>query len=266
MAGAPPRRGGNHPTYGVFLGGAPLDNNYRLTGTRHYRFTSQRRGAKVINSIEQVLLSAINSKETEKFNGNLEKSESFAANEMDKETFIKQLQKKVTLHGQQTFYAIMYQNQVLSLFDHYHKFTVEDIIAHHEFRCEEPDPEIDPTTNQETAASIQLRFESYDDYEFDDFGLSRLVVESLLSPELLDKITTKFGNDPEFESYPGQVLFFMALDASNASVQRDVVGAQTKFDALTLDLYPGENVTELATNALRLIHILSSSYALPLDL
>ena len=47
----------------------------------------------------------------------------------------------------------------------------------------------------------------------------------------------------------------MALDASNASVQRDVVGAQTKFDALTLDLHPGENVTELATEALRLIHI-----------
>ena len=162
--------------YGVFLGGSPLDNNYRPTGTRHYRFTSQCCGAKVINLIEKALLSAINSKESEKFNGNLEKSESFAANEMDKEMFTKQLQKKVTLHGQQTFYAIMYQNQVLSLFEHYHKFTVEDVIAHHEFQSEEPDPEFNPTTNQETAASIQLRFESYDNYEFDDFGLSRLVV------------------------------------------------------------------------------------------
>ena len=91
---------------------------------------------------------------------------------------------------------------MLLLFEHYHKFIVEDVIGHHEFRCEEPDPEIDPTTNQETAALIQLHFKLYDNYEFDDFGLSQLVVQSLLSPTLLDKITTKFGNDPEFEAYP----------------------------------------------------------------
>ena len=83
MARAPPRRGGNHLTYGVFLGGALLDNDYRLTEIRHYRFTTQHLGAKVIISIEQALLHAINSKESEKFNGNLEKTESFAANEMD---------------------------------------------------------------------------------------------------------------------------------------------------------------------------------------
>ena len=82
----------------------------------------------------------------------------------------------------------------------------------------------------------------------------------------MDKIVTKFGNNPEFETYPGQVLFMMALDACNASVQRDVAGAQAKYDDLKLDSYPGEDVTELATEALRLIHILSGSYALPLDL
>ena len=49
-------------------------------------------------------------------------------------------------------------------------------------------------------------------------------------------------------------------------MQRDITGAQTKFDALSLDLYPGEDITELATEALRLIHILSGSYALPLNL
>ena len=77
MARVPPRRGGNHPTYGVFLGGAPLDDNYCLTGAQHYRFTAQHRGVKVINSIEQSLLSAISSKDFEKFNGNLERSDSF---------------------------------------------------------------------------------------------------------------------------------------------------------------------------------------------
>ena len=31
MARAPPKRGGNQHTYGVFLGRVPLDNNYQLT-------------------------------------------------------------------------------------------------------------------------------------------------------------------------------------------------------------------------------------------
>ena len=93
-----------------------------------------------------------------------------------------------------------------------------------------------------------------------------MVVESLLTPSLLERILTRFGNDEEFESYPGQVLFLMALDTCNATVQRDIAGAQVKFDALTLDSYPGKDVTELATEALRLIHILSRSYALLLNL
>ena len=261
-----PRRDGIHPTYGVFVGGAELDDEYRLIGTRHYKFTGQLHGTKVINSIGQALLSAISSKDTDKFNGNLDRTSSVQANELDKEMFIKQLRKKVRLHGQQTFYAMMYDTEVVSLFEHYHKFTVEEVINQHELRSEEPLPQIDPNTNQETTESIQLRFETYDDYEFDDFGLSRLVVESLLSTTLLERIVTRFGNDENFETYPGKVIFMMALDTCNASVQRDVARAQAKFDALTLDSYPAEDVTELATEALRLIKVLSGSYALPVNL
>ena len=69
-----------------------------------------------------------------------------------------------------------------------------------------------------------------------------------------------------FETYPDQILFMMALDTCNASVQRGIAGAQTKFDNLTLDSYPGKDITELATNALYLLHILAGSYALPLNL
>ena len=82
MARAPQRRGGNHHIYGVFIGGAPLDDNYRLTGERHYHFTAQRRGAKVINSIKQTLLNAINSKDTDKFNGNIKKTKSSVSNKL----------------------------------------------------------------------------------------------------------------------------------------------------------------------------------------
>jgi len=198
-----PRRGGIHSTYGVYIGGGDLDDEYNLTGTRHYKYTSQRRSAKVINSIEQALLKAIESKETDKFNGKLETTKSSLENELDKESFVKQLKKKVRLHGQQSFYAIFQDNKVLNLLDHHHKFTVEEVIDQYKLRCEEPAPELDPDTGVETEESKQLRFESYDDYEFDDFGLSRLVVESLIAPSLMERISTRYSIDENFESYPG---------------------------------------------------------------
>ena len=266
MSSTVPRRGGTHPTYGIFIGGNELDNSYRLMGTRHYRFTSQRRSAKVINSIEQALINTIASKDSEKFNGSLEKTASTSEYEMDKETFIKRLKKKVQLHGQQTFYAVEYDGEVVLLFENYHKVTVDEVIVQHEIRSEEADPELDDATGLETDESKERRFIAYDEFEFDDFGLSRLVVESLLSPTLMERIVTRFGNDDDLEFYPGQILFMMALDTCNASVQRDITGAQVKFDELTLDSFPGEDVTELATEALCLIRILSGAYALPWNL
>ena len=186
-------------------------------------------------------------------------------NELDKDSFVKQLKKKIKLHGQQSLYAIMHNTQVLNLLDHHHKFTVEEVIDQFELRCDQPPRELDEN-GDETVTSIQLRYESYDNYEFDEFGLSRLVVESLLSPSLMERITTKYNIDKNFESYPGQLLFMMALDACNTSVQRNIAGAQKRFEDLTLNSFPAEDVTKLAREALRLIHILAGSYALPLTL
>ena len=152
----PPRRGGEHPTYGIFIGGSDLDDQYKLTGARHYKYTSQRRGAKVVNSIEQALLSTIDSHTSPKFNGNLERTPSTQDTELDKLNFIKQLKRKVQLHGQQSFYAALSNTRVISLFENYHKFTVEDIIDQFELRCEEPAPDIDPDTGAETEMSKQL--------------------------------------------------------------------------------------------------------------
>jgi len=186
--------------------------------------------------------------------------------ELDKESFVKQLKKKVRLHGQQSLYAVSLNDEVINLLDHHHQFTVEEVIDQYELRCEEPAPDFDPDTGLETDLSKQLRFESYDDYEFDDFGLSSLVVESLIAPELMERITTRYNIDKNFESYPGQVLSKMALDTCNASVQRGIAGAQKRFEELTLDSFLAEDITELTTEALRLIYILAGSYALPLTL
>ena len=67
---------------------------------------------------------------------------------------------------------------------------------------------------------------------------------------LTEQIFTPFENDKELESYSELVLFMMALDMYNVSLQRDMVGAQVKFNNLMLDSFPGDDVTELAMEAL----------------
>ena len=55
----------------------------------------------------------------------------------------------------------------------------------------------------------------------------------------------------------------MALDVSNASAIQDIDEATHAFKLLTLSAYPGENVVDFATEAHRLIKIMSTGYALP---
>ena len=73
---------------------------------------------------------------------------------------------------------------MLSLFEYCHKFTVEEVIAQHEIRRDEPVPELNPATSLKTYESEQQKFIAYNEFEFDDFGLSCLLVESLLTPTL----------------------------------------------------------------------------------
>ena len=108
----------------------------------------------MINSIEQALLSTIQSSGQAKFNGNLETTPTTQGTELDKLNFIKQLKRKVQLHGQQMFYAVFLQDEVLSLFNHYHKFTVEEIIAQYELQCDEPEHDIDPVTQQDEKITL----------------------------------------------------------------------------------------------------------------
>lgn len=143
---------------------------------------------------------------------------------------------------------------------------MDKVIEQQKSCCEESDPEIDQHTNMETSESEQQRFEAYDEFEFDNSGLSWLVVESLLPHIMLERISTRFGNNEEFESYPDQNLFMMAFNTCYASVQCNIAGVQLKFDALTFDSLPVEDVTELATKALCLIHILAGLYVLHLNL
>ena len=55
----------------------------------------------------------------------------------------------------------------------------------------------------------------------------------------------------------------MALDTCNASALHDVAGARKTFEDLSLDTYPGENVSDFLNEAQRLIKIMLGDYALP---
>ena len=55
----------------------------------------------------------------------------------------------------------------------------------------------------------------------------------------------------------------MALEACNASISHDVDGARQKLDAMTLDSYPGEDITAFATVAQKYLKIMMGDYALP---
>ena len=96
-AAVPPRRGGIHPTYGKFIGGAKLNNEYKFDegSGSFFRFFTQRRHEKTIATIlERDLRDSSDSSKSLKFNGTIEPTEG-TANEIGKERFIAQLKKRV---------------------------------------------------------------------------------------------------------------------------------------------------------------------------
>jgi hypothetical protein len=161
-APVPPKRGGLHPKFGRFIGGAKLNDLYETIGrggASLYRFATQRRHAKTVASIEKTLRETRNATNGNKFNGTLEPGKDNSS-EIGKERFVALLKKRVTEHGQQTFYYIKdTDGKVVDLFEHAHRFKLVFVIAEHEQRMEEND-----------------LHESYDRIKRDDCELSRGVV------------------------------------------------------------------------------------------
>jgi hypothetical protein len=226
----PPKRGGIHPQFGRFIGGSKLNDAYETaggSGTGLFRFSTQRRHAKTLASIEKTLRDARDSTTGIKFNRTLEPGKDNPS-EIGKERFITLLKKRVIEHGQQTFYHIMdTDGKVVDLFDNAHRFKLDYVVAEHERRLE---------TNR--------LHESYDSIERDDFQLSRGVVESFFSESFQEKIEIRFSHREDFELLPGYCLFMMALETCNASVFHDVEGAKKKLKALDLNSYLSTRILE----------------------
>jgi hypothetical protein len=160
------------------------------------------------------------------------------------------LKKRVTEHGQQTFYYIKdTDGNVVDLFEHAHRFKLDFVIAEHERRMEENN-----------------LHESYDRIERDDCELSCGVVESSFTDSFQEKIEIRFSHPKDFDTLPGSCLFMMALETCNASVFHDVEGAKKKLEALDLNSFPGKNVTDLAGEAQRLLKIMAGAYDVPVNI
>ena len=103
-----PKRGGIHPLYDLYLGGSPLDDEYRPIEANSYSYASQRRNIKTIASIERDLTMARDSITTLKFDGKLEPVTG-STTEVGKERFLQLLERRVEEHGHETFYYVKYE-------------------------------------------------------------------------------------------------------------------------------------------------------------
>jgi hypothetical protein len=240
-----PKRGGIHSVYGLFIGGSPLDDDYNAEGV--YSYTTQRRNAKGIASIEHNLTTARDSITSQKFNGKLEPVIS-SSTEIGKERFLTLLQRRVEEHGQETFYYLKdNKGKVVNMLTHVHSFTLEMVVNEFKHR-----KHADTTDGS-----------AFDTYEKDEITMSRLVVESLLTAEFYDKIFIRYGHQDDFKKLSGACLLAMALETCNASASLDVDEATAAFNVLTLDSYPGENVADLMNKALKLVKIMKTGPSIP---
>jgi hypothetical protein len=173
MEVATPKRGGIHSTHGVYMGGNVLDDTWKAIG--RYRYASQRRGDKHVAKVEQNLMTARDSVSILKFHGTLELTGA-SMTELDKDQFVRGIQQGVREHGQQSLYAIKKGTTVMDLLANYHMFTVTEVLA--------------SIASLETATDDS----KYDEYEEDDFGLSRLLVESKLGEPLREKIRVRYDH------------------------------------------------------------------------
>ena len=246
-----PKRGGKHLFLGTYVGGCALDIDYKLKKSISYRSTFQVRTPKAIATAEKTLYDAKLNTTQVKFNGSLElpRDSVSAGKELDKVDFLRSLRTIIGRFGLETFFYLPLNGEMLFLVNDAHHFTIDDVILEHSQRME--------STGE---------FKEYDDCERGDAYLSRLAVESLLSSALDAKILIRYGHYDDFDDLPGQIYLMMVLDICNASADHDIEAATITFGKLTLADFPGENIEDFATEALRLIKVMQSGYALPYTL
>jgi hypothetical protein len=167
--------------------------------------------------------------------------------ELDKDRFVREIDQSVREHGHQFLFAVEQGGIVRDLIKDHHLFSVEDIVLAMKLRT-------DPTT---------LGPERLDPYERDDIDFSHTLVEAKLSPTMRKRIRVRYDHLDDFFDLPGSVIFMMSLDICDASQSFDIEGALENLERLTLDDYPGEDVTECGAIAQKYVKSMQGGYALP---
>jgi hypothetical protein len=260
------RRGGIHPVYGVFLGGSAMKDDYRVASP-DFHCVSQLRSIKQLQIIQTTLEQARDSLTSIKFfHGNVVIDDAKATTELDKNHFVKKVERLVETYGfQGFFYMKAMDGSMVSLLSHSHLLTLKDILTEHA-NCLAPHVPFIDEAGVETASSLIVQYSKYDSYDKLDCRISRLAIESIVRSSLQEDIETRYLHLNDFNALPGNVYFMMALEASNASVLLDIDDTAEKFSLLLMMSYPGENIKKLATEALHLIKIMEGGYCLPLRL
>jgi hypothetical protein len=211
-------------------------------------FSTQRRDGKSVAKVERGLTDALDKTTTLKFNGTLEfDGTEGSERELEKDQFIRTIEQLTREHGRKLFYAIEKDGTIHDLLRSPQLFTVEDVIDSHVMRLD----------SNSTEAS------KYDEFERDDFDITRMAVKSRLTEKIKDDIRTRYDHDPALYDYPGPALFMMVLDTCNASHSFDSDGAHAKLDELKLENYPGEDIMACAAYAQKQFQIMQSGYAPP---
>ena len=251
-----PRRGGNHPYHGIYMGGCGLNDRYELVRDKPYKFTAQLRNVKQMATNEQRLIDARVDSKITKVDGNLEVTKA-ESNELD--TAVKD---QVSFYGLQNFFYLPGPDGVMtSLLGDTHSFTLHNVLDEYRARLITPE-KITKEDGTETKESALARYRAYDEFELYDIALSRLAIEALITAPLREKVAIRFSHIDDFEDLPGQIYFMMILDVCHASEAMDIDGAIDEFRSLSLSDFPGENVSALATKALKLIKIMNRAYAM----
>ena len=174
-----------------------------------------------------------------KFNGQIEMSKTSSANglhmETSKEEFISEVQDMVQHYRLQSFFYLSGSgNMMKNLPEEPHSFALDGVLSEHKLRDkEEPAKNLDPQLD-EFPSSVINGFKCYDEFEINDFNLSRLVIESLISADLRQKVKTRFNHFKDFSYLPGQVYFMMILEVCNASFTYDIDSACTSLTTIKL--------------------------------
>ena len=102
------RRGGKHPILGYYAGGCPINDNYELSRTNPFKYTSQLRSVKQLSSNETRLIDDRASVTSMKFDGSLELNESSPSTEMNKEQFFQAVSDNVNFLWSSNFLLLTF--------------------------------------------------------------------------------------------------------------------------------------------------------------